>query len=159
EPKPEPKPDTRQADLDKRMAELREQARRQEERAALDKSLAALTAKDTRGGSPIPDAPLGMPDGRGTEAGASYAAWMNEFFRQQWKLSKYQVSRLDLEAELVIIYDARGNLIDYRCVRESGDRVFDDSVRAAILREKKLPFEPGRRWEERYVFNLKDLME
>lgn len=168
EPKPEPKPapkpapdprQAQQAELDRRMAELREQARRQQEIDGLKDRLAALAAQDTRSGSPIPDAPLGMPDGRGTQAGASQDAWLQAFLKEQWNLSRYQLSRRDLEARTLIIYDARGHLLDYRFLKESGDRVFDDSVRSAILRERKLPFEPGRRWEQTVIFNLKDLLE
>ncbi|UWZ78030.1 TonB C-terminal domain-containing protein [Geoalkalibacter halelectricus] len=170
-PKPEPQPQpppappepdrrqAQQAELDQRLSELREQARRQQEAEALRQRLAALAQQDTRPAPGNPDAPLGMPDGRGSEAGVSQQVWLQAFLKQQWSLSRYQVSRRDLEVEATLIYDARGNLLDYRFTRESGDRVFDDSVRAAILRERRLPFEPGRRWEPQVVFNLKDLLE
>jgi hypothetical protein len=100
-----------------------------------------------------------MPDGQGDEAGASYQAWLQTFFKAQWNLSRYQVSRRDLEARVRVTYSADGRLITYQFLDESGDRVFDDSVRSAILRERNLPFELERRSDFTIVFNLKDLLE
>ncbi len=53
----------------------------------------------------------------------------------------------------------RGHCCDYQILSPSGDAVFDDSVRTAILKAKQLPFRPERRLEIDVEFNLKDLLE
>lgn len=162
EPKAPAKPVEKTADYSDVQAKLADMKRKQQAREdmdALKQKLAALTSSDTRGKPSVPDAPLGMPQGKGKEVGVDQATWLNAFYKANWSLSKYQVMRLDLQINLKIVYDAKGNLLDYSIVKASGDGVFDDSVRKAVLKEKKLPFEPGQRLELDVVFNLKDLME
>ncbi len=154
-PKPEPaKPAASYEDVQSAIEKLQAKKKIEE----LKQKLAAMAAADTRN-SPIADAPVGMPEGRGTEAGVSEQAWIQAFLKQNWSLSKYQVMRQDLESKVLLTYDAGGALIDYRVREKSGDATFDDSVKKAILKEKQLPFKPDRRLEIEVVFNLKDLME
>jgi len=131
--------------------------RRRKEIADLKAALATL-ADDRRDRAPD-GAPVGMPDGRGSESGVSYDAWVQSTYKQAWTLSRYQVGRLDLEAEVRVTFDAEGNLKDYKILSESGDARFDDSVKNAILQIKKLPTAPGERLELEVVFNLKDLLK
>jgi TonB family protein len=85
--------------------------------------------------------------------------WLQEYYKQAWSLSKYQVSRLDLETSVAVNFDARGFLRDYRIVQKSGDQRFDDSVTQAIRSLERLPREPGRPVEYTIHFNLKDLID
>jgi len=135
-----------------------EEMRRRQEMEELKQKLARLSQSDTR--SPATSqAPVGMPTGKGTEAGVSYDAWIHDYLKAAWSLSKYQVGRLDLEARVRLQFDARGNLRNYEFTKESGDSRFDDSVRRAILQLKELPNEPGRPLDLNVTFNLKDLLE
>ncbi len=109
--------------------------------------------------SPVPEAPAGMPQGRGTQAGVSEELWLGEHLKRNWSLSRYQLSRLDLVATVKVVYDAGGNLLDYRFLTPSGNRLFDDSVKKAILKDKKLPVEFAGRMEVDVEFNLKELAE
>jgi outer membrane biosynthesis protein TonB len=124
----------------------------------MKRRLAEMADKDTRQ-SAVPGAPVGMQDGKGTEAGIAYDAWLHEYLKQAWTLSRYQVSRRDLQATVRLVFDAHGNLLDYTFIKKSAEERFDDSVRKAILQLKKLPNPPGSRMEKEVVFNLKDLLE
>lgn len=160
-PKPQAaeKPAESYQDALKAIEKLRQEQHRRQEAEDLSRTLAALKARDTRasGGS---SAPLGLPTARGTEAGVDEATWIEEYIKQSWSLSKYQVgSRRDLEAEVRLAYDPQGRLVDYTFLRPSKDPAFDESVRRAILKGKQLPFKPGRRLEVTAAFNLKDLMD
>lgn len=104
-------------------------------------------------------APLGMPDGKGNEAGVSSALWLQTYFRANWRLSRYQVSRPDLETVIHIAYDADGNLLKKEIVKSSGDRVFDQSVEDAVLRSKKLPMPLPGPFKEDVIFNLRELQQ
>jgi colicin import membrane protein len=139
------------------MEAMREKAQRQQERDALKDKIAALGAMDSRTGAG--DAPLGMADGKGTEAGVSQELWLQTWLKENWSFSRYQASRRDLEAVTRITYDAEGRLLGYEFLKESGDRGFDDSVIKAILKGKQLAFKPGRRLAVEVIFNLKDLKE
>lgn len=136
-----------------------EALRREQERNELKEKLAALGNKDSRGRGT--DAPLGMPDGKGSEVGIEQQLWLKEFLKQAWALSKYQVSRRDLEALVVLEFDAAGRLANYRFQKKSGDDRFDDSVRKAVLKlnEITLPIPPGKRVEQEAKFNLADLTD
>jgi outer membrane biosynthesis protein TonB len=158
--KPEavPKPAPKEATYDKTLSAI-EDLRRKQEIDRLKQDLAQLGAKDSRQAAAVPDAPAGMLDGKGTEVGIAYDAWLHEFLKQAWTLSRYQVSRRDLKATVKLAFDAQGNLLDYKFIEKSGEERFDDSVRKAILQLKKLPNPPGSRMEKDIVFNLKDLLE
>jgi len=140
---------------------LQERLRQMQAHQEIDdmkRRLAEMAAKDTRQAA-VPGAPAGMMDGKGTEAGSSYDAWLHEYLKQAWTLSRYQVSHRDLQATVKLAFDAQGNLLDYNFIKKSGEERFDDSVRKAILQLKKLPNPPGSRMEKEIVFNLKDLLE
>jgi len=136
-----------------------EDMRRRQEIGALKQKLAQLGAKDGRQPAAVPNAPVGSLTGKGTEEGSAWDEWLRTFLKANWSLSKYQVSRLDLEAKVRIVYDSQGNLVDYKFLDPSGDKVFDDSVKKAILLEKQLPKKPSERLEIEVVFNLKELLK
>ena len=162
EPKPAPKPESPPAsydDVQKRLAQMRAKQKREQEMAALKAKIARLAEKDSRAENPVPEAPVGMPEGHGDQAGVERRAWLQAFFKANWSLSKYQVAGRNLQARVEVRYDGNGHLLDYRLLEPSGDQTFDDSVKRAVLREKQLPFEPDRAFEEEIIFNLKDLME
>lgn len=152
------KPAAKEPSYEKETLSAIEDLRRRQEIEALKQQLAQFGAKDTRQAA-VPGAPVGMQDGKGTEAGIAYDAWLHEFLKQAWTLSRYQVSRRDLQATVRLVFDAQGNLLDYTFVKKSAEERFDDSVRKAILQLKKLPTPPGSRMEKEVVFNLKDLLE
>lgn len=140
----------------KKKAAQAEQARKAKI-AVLKNKLAAMASRDTRGGSG--HAPLGEENGRGHEAGNPFGPWLQTYLTTNWSLSRYQVSRQDLEAVIHVVYDGQGNLIRKNLTKPSGDRVFDRSVEDTVLKSKKLPNAPGQRMEFDIIFNLKDLLE
>ncbi|MBN1142715.1 MAG: TonB family protein [Deltaproteobacteria bacterium] len=143
----------------------RESDHRKEEIAALRERIAALGRRGgADGGSGAGTgtgtvAPLGMPDGKGQEAGVSAGLWLQSYFRANWRLSKYQVSRPDLETVIRVAYDADGNLLRKEIVKSSGDRIFDRSVEDAVLKSRKLPRPLPAPFDEEIIFNLRDLQQ
>ncbi len=133
-----------------------EKLRRRLEMLRLKRQLAAMAASDTRATEKVP---LGEEKGRGDEQGVGYRLWLRQAYKEAWALSPYQVSRRDLQAEVEVVYDARGYLKDYRFISPSGDRLFDDSVARAIRSVDRLEPPPGRMLRETILFNLKDLMD
>jgi colicin import membrane protein len=158
--KPAPAPAPKISAREEAAAQARiEQMRAQQERDALKRRLDELAKGDPRAAAPVADAPLGMATGRGSDAGVDEKTWLQAFFKENWRLSEYQVTRRDLQAVVRVVYSPEGELLDYS-LTPSGDAVFDDSVKRAILKEKKLPFAPGRRLIlTDVIFNLKDLMD
>ncbi len=154
---PPPKPTPSKEPAKDAVAQRIEDLRRQQEMRELQEKLAALGSKDSRGRGT--DAPVGVAGGKGTEAGTSFDLWIHDYLKKAWALSKYQVSRRDLEASVVIVFDPQGRLVDYRFTRPSGDERFDDSVRKAILQLKQLPTPPDKRLELDVIFNLKELLD
>ena len=149
-----------EADIAAKIARMQQKETRQKEIDALKQKLAALAAEDTRGEEAAPKAPVGVPDGSGDESGVSWQLWLQAYLKQQWALSEYQVTRLDLAAEVFLQYDKNGRLTDFRFLKKSGDRIFDDSVKTAILKSQQLPKPPpGPVWQVEVVFNLKDLLD
>jgi colicin import membrane protein len=161
---PAPKPPKRQPkpsydETLKTIQEMQQAKRRQQEIDALKAKLAELAKNDTRQNVAPAAAPVGMPEGHGDQAGVEQRAWLQDFFKANWRLSKYQVESRNLEARVRVRYDAAGNLLDYKMEKSSGDQAFNDSVKRAVLLYPKLPFDPGHPIEEEVVFNLKDLLE
>lgn len=152
------KPAPPAASYEKETLSAIEDLRRRQEMEALKQKIAQFGSKDTRQAA-VPDAPVGMADGKGSEAGVAYDVWLHEYLKQAWTLSRYQVSRRDLQATVRLVFDGQGNLKDYSFVEKSGEERFDDSVRKAVLQLKKLPNPPGSRMEREVVFNLKELLE
>lgn len=141
---------------------LQKKMERKREREALKEKLAAL-AQSEEVSSPISSAPVGMPDGRGTQAGVDIRAYVETFIRKNWSFSRYQLAPgrypESTEAKVKISYGVDGGLIDFRFTAKSGDSNFDDSIREAILRSKQLPRNPGSAFEVKATFNLKDMMD
>jgi hypothetical protein len=124
----------------------------------LKAKLAAMSSnKDTRNAAG--NAPVGMMDGKGTEAGVSSDAWLHEFLKQAWRLSQYQLGRTDLAAEVQLLFDAKGQLLSYKFTEKSGDSHFDDSVMRAILQLKDYPEPTLAGTKKDVVFNLKELLK
>ncbi len=159
-PKPsKPAPAASYQDTLKKIEAMQQQKHRQQELDELKAKLAALARDDTRTAANPSAAPVGMLEGKGDQAGVEQRAWLQAFFKANWRLSKYQVGSRELEARVTVRYDAKGNLLDYKMEKSSGDPAFDDSVKRAVLLDKQLPFAPGRLIDEEIVFNLKDLLE
>jgi len=153
--KAKPVPAASYEDVQARVDEMR----RRQELEELKQKLAQLSATDSRQEAAPVVAPVGMPEGRGDEAGLAWRTWLGAFFKKQWSLSPYLVSNRKLAAKVFVAYDKQGNLVDFRLMESSGDNAFDDSVKKAVLKEKQLPQKPPERFEEEIVFNLKDLLE
>jgi len=159
EAKPKPKPEPKPAVSKKQETQVSnaiEEMQRKHQMQALKDKLASLASKDTRNSG---NAPVGMPEGKGTQAGVSYDAWLQNYLKEAWRLSKYQLDRRDLEATVLLTFNAAGKLIDYKFIEDSGDSRFDDSVKRAILQLQELPEPTGSRMEKEVVFNLKDLLK
>jgi outer membrane biosynthesis protein TonB len=153
-PKPKPVPQKSYQDTESVIDKLR----RERERDALKQKLAAMGTSDTRA-TKTTKAPLGEMTGTGKESGVGFRTWLQQAYKNAWSLSKYQVSRSDLETEVEVVYDARGFLRDYTIKSASGDRRFDDSVTQAIRTVDRLEPPPEREIRELIKFNLKDLLE
>ena len=152
------KPIVSEADK-KNFEETMRRMQAQREREELKQKLAQLGSQDSRQPAAVPGAPVGMPDGKGAEAGTDEQTWIKTFLRDNWSLSEYQIGgRLDLVANVQFQYGSGGNLINYRITRSSDAVNFDESVKRAILKEKQLPFRPGRPLDTEVEFNLKELL-
>jgi outer membrane biosynthesis protein TonB len=148
------------ADISARITKMQKKQQSRKEIEDLKKKLAALATTDTRGEEAAPDVPIGMPEGTGDQVGPSHFAWLQAYLKHQWALSEYQVTRLDLEAVVFLEYDKTGRMTDFRFLEKSYDRIFDDSVKAAILKSQQLPKPPPVPvWRVEVVFNLKDLLD
>jgi hypothetical protein len=163
--KPEPKPSVSKAQEDARLkamaalqAKLEKQKAAEERQKRLDALRAAVAAESQQLESPIPDAPVGMPDGKGDEEGIAAQAAVQEFIQQQWSLSKYQVVG-NPEAEALLLYSADGHLRHYRFIKKSGNTIFDDSLVKAINKAKILPQGLPEKMEFHIVFNLKEMLD
>ena len=164
-PKPQPKPTVSKAQentLQKRLEQMRaKQAQKQaeeERQKRLDALRAAAAAESEQLKSPIEDAPVGMADGKGDEAGVAAIAFVQAFIQQQWSLSKYQVAG-NPEAEAILLYSADGTLIHYRFVKKSGNSIFDESLMRAINKSKQLNQPLPEQMDFHIVFNLKEMLD
>ncbi len=164
-PKPAPKPKVSKAQDNARLdamaalkAKLEKQKAEQERQKKLDALRAAAAKQSQQIESPVVDAPVGMPDGKGDEAGISAIAAVQEFIQQQWSLSKYQVAG-NPEAEALLVYSANGTLLHYRFIEKSGNTIFDESLAKAINKAKQLPEELPEKMEFNIVFNLKEMLD
>ena len=164
-PKSEPKPAVSTAQenaLQQRLDQLRaNQTKKQaelERQKRLNALRAAVAAESQQIKSPIEDAPVGMLNGKGNEAGIAASAFVQEFIQRQWSLSKYQVSG-DPEAEAILLYSADGKLLHYRFVKKSGNEIFDDSLIKAINKSKLLNQPLPEQMEFHIIFNLKEMQD
>ncbi len=151
------KPDTSaQEALQKRLAAMAAMQEEVERKRRLEELKASLAAQQEEVGKPV-DAPVGEPDGSGDEIGISDIRFVEGFIKEQWRLSEYQLPRLDLEAEVKVVYTAEGKMRHWEFVEKSGNALFDDSLRRAVLKSRQLnhPLPADGTFE--IVFNLKDL--
>ncbi|SEA70678.1 Cell division and transport-associated protein TolA [Desulfuromusa kysingii] len=165
QPKPEPKPAVSQAQensLQQRLEQMRAaQERKASEQARKDKIAAlkaAALAESNKITSPITDAPVGVLDGKGDEAGVSAVAYVQEFIQQQWSFAKYQAAG-NPEAEVKMFYSAEGTLLHYKFEKKSGNNAFDESLTRAIVKSKQLDQTLPEAMEFHIFFNLKDMMD
>jgi TonB family protein len=135
-----------------------ERLRRRQEIADLQARITAMQVAERQRKSSA-TAPAGVTDGKGSELGASYNAYIHKSVQEAWVLSRYQVSNLDREAVVELTFNAKGTLSGYRVLKGSGDERFDDSVRRAVLNLVQLPTAPGRAFTTTVRFNLKELLE
>jgi len=163
-PQPAPKPAVSKAQEDNLALRLKKMRAAQEKKAseqARKDRIAALKAdalaESSKVRSPIADAPVGMADGTGNEAGVSAFAFVREFIQQQWSFSKYQAAG-NPEAEMQLFYNAAGTLLHYKFVKKSGNSAFDESLTRAIVKSKQLPQELPEAMPFEIVFNLKDML-
>jgi hypothetical protein len=164
-PKPEPQATVSKAAetaLQQRLKQLQPARDRDAQEAArkqrIEELKAAAAAESSQIESPIVDAPVGMLDGKGDEAGVTAVAFVQEFIRQQWSFSKYQAVG-NPEAEVLLSYNAAGTLIHYKFTRKSGNETFDESLRRAITKSRQLTQPLPEAMQFEIVFNLKDMLE
>lgn len=154
-PKPAPTPDpTAQKNLAERLAEIQAKAERQQR---LDRLKAALAAQKAEIGRPDVQAPVGEADGQGDEVGISSFRFIEGFIREQWRLSQYQLPRLDLQAEVRVTYSDAGVMRSWEWLEKSGNAQFDNSLRTAILKSRELGHPLPENVTFEITFNLKDL--
>ncbi len=151
------KPDkTAETALQKRLAEMQAQAKRDADMAALRAKLAAQKAEL---GKPDVKAPVGEPDGTGKEIGISDVRYVENFIKQNWRLSQYQLPNLDLQVEVRVYYSKDGKQGKWEVVEKSGNVFFDNSVKNAILLSKNLDYSLPTAGTFEIIFNLKDLQK
>ncbi len=166
-PKPAPKPQpvgpskAAEDNLAERLKKMREaQEQKAQEQARQDRiaALKAQLAKDTQLESPVKDAPVGMADGKGDEAGVSANVFVQEYIQQNWSFSKYQAAG-NPQAEVLMSYSRQGVLIHYKFIKKSGNDAFDESLTRAIAKSRQLPQELPEATEFEVIFNLKDMLD
>ena len=164
-PKPKPKPAVSKAqekNLQQRLEQIRaKQLKKKQEdarKAKIEALKAAALAESNSVKSPIVDAPVGMMDGKGDEAGVSATAHVQEFIQQQWHFSKYQATG-NPEAEVKMFYNAEGTLLSYKFIKKSGNSAFDESLIRAIAKSRQLNQPLPEAMEFQIFFNLKDMLD
>jgi len=164
-PQPKPKPAVSKAQentLQKRLEQIRANKQKQANEEARKARIAALKAdalaESSNIKSPITDAPVGMADGKGDEAGVSAIAHVQEFIQQQWSFSKYQATG-NPEAEVKMFYSAEGTLLHFKFIKKSGNSAFDESLLRAIAKSRQLNQPLPESMEFHIFFNLKDMLD
>jgi outer membrane biosynthesis protein TonB len=164
-PQPKPKPAVSKAQentLQKRLKQIRENKLKQANEEARKDRIAALKAyalaESSNINSPMTDAPVGMADGKGDEAGVSAIAHVQEFIQQQWSFSKYQAAG-NPEAEVKMFYNAEGTLLHYKFLKKSGNSAFDESLTRAIAKSRQLNQPLPKSMEFHIFFNLNDMLD
>ena len=155
--KPEPKPAisqeqeiNRQKKMDKMRADLERQKK-------LDAMYAAVAAETAQVKSPVINAPVGSLTGKGDEEGLRPSEAVGAIIQEQWRLSKYQVPSLDLEATVKVIYNKAGQRVFYDFVKKSGNTIFDRTIIDTMGKTERLGITLPERSTFEVVFNLKDL--
>ena len=164
-PKQKPKPAVSKAQeksLQQRLEQIRAKQLKKKEEAArkakIEALKAAALAESSSVKSPIADAPVGMMDGKGDEAGVSAIAHVQEFIQQQWSFSKYQAVG-NPQAEVTMLYSAEGTLLHYKFIKKSGNSAFDESLIRAIAKSRQLDQPLPESMEFQILFNLKDMLD
>ncbi len=168
-PKPKPKPKTKPAvskaqekSLQQRLEQIRAKQLKKKEEAArkakIEALKAAALAESSSVKSPVADAPVGMMNGKGDEAGVSAIAHVQEFIQQQWSFSKYQAVG-NPQAEVTMLYSAEGTLLHYKFIKKSGNSAFDESLVRAIAKSRQLDQPLPKSMEFQILFNLKDMLD
>jgi len=164
--KPEAKPQVSKAQedaLQKRLEQLRAKQAQDEAEAARKAKLDALRAAAAQEGqqveSPVTDAPVGMLDGKGDEAGVAAVAYIRDLIQANWSYSPYLSANRDLEARVKLFYNADGELQKYEFIDKSGVQAFDDSLTKAIIRSRSLGQSLPDARPITVTFNLKELMD
>ncbi len=127
---------------------------------SLQRKLATL-----RQGQAVPmDAPVGLPDAKGNEAGVTSLVYVQATIQQNWALSPYLLAdpakMAKIEAWVRLTYGKDGRLEGFRLERPSGDPQFDESIKRALVKSQQLPNGlPVRLEDVRVVFNLRTLAE
>jgi outer membrane biosynthesis protein TonB len=166
QPKPEPEPQVSKAQenaLQQRLEQLRAEQLKKQAEAERQKRLEALRAavaeESERLESPVEDAPVGMLDGKGDEAGVAAVAYIRDLIQANWSYSPYLSGNTNLEARVRLFYDAAGELQRYEFLEKSGVQAFDDSLTKAIIRSKNLGQPLPDTTPITVTFNLKELMD
>ncbi|PLX88893.1 MAG: hypothetical protein C0618_03110 [Desulfuromonas sp.] len=136
-----------------------EALRRENEREKRLDALRQQLANDAVKMEPSVAAPVGEVTGKGDEKGVSQASYVKAFITEQWRLSRYQLPRLDLEAVWILVYSAEGRLLLKEVVSASGNKVFDDSLLRAILKSQDLGHDLGEKTEFEVTFNLREMQD
>lgn len=164
--KPEPKPTVSKAQDDARlnaMAALQAKIDKQKAEQARKDMIARLKAnaemEASKIESPVADAPVGMPDGKGDEIGVTAIAFISELIQSNWKYSPYLSTVSNPEAKIILFYNADGELQKYDFIEKSGVPAFDDSLTKAIIRSKSLGQPLPDTEPITVTFNLKELLE
>lgn len=170
-PKPKPAPakpeptvsKSAEQALQKRLEQLRTaQAQRDaevERQAKLDALRAAVAQEREQIESPITDAPVGMPEGKGDEAGVTAVAFIRELIQANWTYSPLLSGVRNPEAKVRLYYSTEGELRKYEFLEKSGVAAFDESLTKAIIRSKSLGQPLPDNEPITVIFNLKDMLD
>ncbi|WP_303722663.1 TonB C-terminal domain-containing protein [Malonomonas rubra] len=166
EPTPEPAPIVSQVQEDTRLdalaaikAKLKKQKEEQDRKDRIAQLKAAAEKEATQVASPIADAPVGMPEGKGDEAGVSAIAFIRELIQANWKYSPYLSAVSNPEAKVRMFYSTDGELQHYEFIEKSGVQAFDDSLTRAILQSKSLGQPLPDNEPIIVIFNLKEMLD
>ncbi|HTP67246.1 MAG TPA: TonB family protein [Geobacteraceae bacterium] len=132
--------------FEERLAKIEQQVGAKREAAAIE----ALRAKVAgRGG----EAQLGVPGGKGTEAGSDYAGYIRSRLTDAFRTTiAFQTKSPEVMVRLTI--DRSGKVAGIRLERSTGDRIFEDAVLNAIAKAEQtfVPPPGGKRFEYSYRF-------
>ncbi len=143
---------------EQRLADMAAQRQREEDERARQARLDSLRSAARAPESPIPDAPVGMTDGRGSEAGVSASAYVQEFIRQNWTFPR-ALATGNPEAVVRVTYNAAGTRTSFSWVSRSGHAAFDESLVRALTRSRQLAQPLPQTMEFTIVFNLKEMLD
>jgi hypothetical protein len=107
----------------------------------------------------VTDAPVGMLDGKGDEAGVAAVAFIRELIQANWKYSPYLSAVSNPEAKIQLFYNADGELQKYDFIEKSGVQAFDDSLIKAVIRSKSLGQPLPETTPITVTFNLKEMLD